>query len=209
MGLVGGSSLSTSSSACFSLSFFFFFFLTGSLSSTVVSSVPQKEEKLKAGCQLLRVQKAKGKAFYDMQEDATMIVRMQNTEYHTAPSLHLSTPIFFSTLPSPAWLFPAIIKIYNYLRHKWQCSDSTIHISWYKHHSYMLIPKFKTSLHVFICLPNYLQVLFLKTDRPQFGKYFHQHHKSSGRTPKPTLEMRSASSSLFATDFPILMLKIC
>lgn len=59
-GLVGSSSLSTSSSsACFSLSFFFFFFLTGSPSSTAVPSVPQKGQKRKAGCQLLRVQKEK------------------------------------------------------------------------------------------------------------------------------------------------------
>lgn len=108
MGLVASSSLSTaSSSACFSLSFFFFFFLTGSPSSTAVPSVPQKAQKWKAGYQLLRLKKEK---LWD--------VRGCNDSY----------------LPSawclPAWLLPAIITVYNYFRHEWQCSDSTILIWW-------------------------------------------------------------------------------
>ena len=135
----------------------------------------------------------------------------KNTKYWI-PHWPFFTPLytyFLSSLPLPAWLLSSINKINNYLRHKWQCSDSTIHNSWCKHNSYTLLPKFKRSSHIFICLPNYLQVLFLKTDCPQFGKYFHQRHKNSGRILKSTLQMWAARSSLFTTDFPILILEIC
>lgn len=66
----------------------------------------------------------------------------------------------------------------------------------------------KNKLACFICLPNY-QVLFLKTDCPQLGKYFHQNHKSSGRTQQSTSEAHSACSRLFSTDPLILALEIC
>lgn len=142
-----------------------------------------------------------------MWEDAMMIVKMQNTEYTALTCLHI---YFLYTLPSPAWHAHTCynqstqlpkIQVTMFRQHY-------SHISWYKYHSYMLLTKFKTSLHVFICLPGYLQVLFLKTDCPQSGNFFHQHHKNSGRTLKPTLEMHSASSRLFATHFPILVLEI-
>lgn len=162
VGLVGSSSLSTaSSSACFSLSFFFFFFLTGSPSSKAVPSVPQKGQKGKEGCQLLRLQKEK---LWD--------VRGCNDSYLP------------SALPLPAELLPAIIKIYKYIYKV----HTTILKTWVtvfrQHYSHLLVnshhtipiycsQSFKTSLHVFICLPNYLQALQRKRDCPQFGKYFY------------------------------------
>lgn len=171
MGLVGSSSLSTaSSSACFSLSFFFFFFLTGSPSSKAVPSVPQKGQNVRQVVKLLRLQKEK---LWD--------VRGCNDSYLP------------SALPLPAELPPAIIKIYNYLRHKSWRSDSTVHISWWILITLFLYaaPRVQNKLACF----HLFAILLSSTP--------------SKRTLNPPLETHLASSSLFTTDFSILMLEIC
>lgn len=125
-------------------------------------------------------------------------------------SLHVSTFIFSTLCPHLHDMpIPAIIKVHNYPRYKWQCSDSTIHTS----------PGTNTTpisgsqslkqacMFSFVCQVTFKYSFWKQTVHSQ-AIFFHQHHKNSGRTLKPTLEMHSASSRLFATHFPILVLEI-
>lgn len=167
MGLVVSSSLSTtSSSACFSLSFFFFFFLTGSPSSTAVPSVPQKGQKWKAGCQLLRVQKKKLQDVRGCNDSYSLSVLTYLQNYFLLEPKYTTTSDMSDSVQAAQFTSPDEFT---------SC------------YSYMLLPGFKRSLHVFICLPKYLQVLHWKSDYPQFDKYFYQQHRSSKKTLKSPL----------------------